>query len=51
MKNALLVIFLGALAAACTVREQTVVERPRPVPVATVVTADPPPTTVVVRER
>ena len=39
MKNAVLVVLIGALAAACTVRSNTVVEKP----VA--------PTTVVVRDR
>jgi hypothetical protein len=56
MKNAVLVVLIGALAAACTVRSQTVVERPVAPATATVITTDPPPpppppATVVVRER
>ena len=52
MKNAVLIVLIGALAAACTVRSQTVVERPVAPTTATVVTTDPPPpTTVVVRDR
>ncbi len=47
-------VLIGSFATACTVRnERTVVERPTPVPAATVVTTDPPPpgTTVVVPAR
>ena len=52
MKNAVLVVLIGALAAACTVRSETVVEKPVAPRTATVVTTDPPPpTTVVVRDR
>ena len=53
MKNAVLIVLIGALAAACTVRSQTVVEKPVAPATATVITTDPPPppATVVVRER
>lgn len=51
-KAILALIAVGALTAACTVRnERTVVERPAPAPAAAVVVADPPPTTVYVPAR
>jgi hypothetical protein len=54
MKNAILIVLLGALAAGCAVRSETVVERPVPARTATVVATDAPPgppSTVIVRER
>lgn len=47
MKYAIALIACGGLLAACTVKTEKVVERPVASPTATVVTADPPPTTVV----
>ena len=51
-KAILALIAVGALTAACTVRnERTVVERPAPAPATAVVVADPPPSTVYVPAR
>jgi hypothetical protein len=47
MKYAIALIACCAFVGACTVKTEKVVERPVPATTATVVTSDPPPTTVV----